>query len=262
VLAPRALEPSPGGLAALAAGLTAASLLAGALVAARPSSVLLASRAMLVVDAGFVTLGAHVTGGLASPLHYAILLHLGAVTLLASARTGVVLALLDTLLLVGLRMGIVAGWWAETTPAEAASAVQELGIFLVVLWIVAVTTAMLTTVNRRELRRRSHDLDALSLLTERVERAARPAAVAQLLLDAVVSTYGLKRGVVVTAEGEQLSLLASSDVLVGCPDRVARSRSEGRTRRRRRCTCSDRTRSLSSGCRRCSPRRAPCSWCP
>jgi len=234
VFAPHTLEPSPGGLLALTAGLTVGGLLAGALVALQPAAVVLALRGMLVVDALFLALGTHVTGGVASPLHYAVLLHLAAVTLLASARTGVCLAVLDSLLLTGLRVGVHAGWWPETASRGASTAGQQLVVFLVVLWIVALTTATLSVVNRRELRRRRHDLDALSLLTERVERAARPAAVAQLLLDAVVSSYGLKRGVVVTVEDDDLQLLASSSVLVGRPRQgasaaVARAHDEQRT---------------------------------
>lgn len=222
VLAPQTLDPSPGALVSLTAALALGGLSAGALVGARPGAVLLAMRGMLVVDAVFVTLGAHVTGGVSSPLHYAILLHLGAVTLLASARTGVVLAVLDTLLLGGLRTGVAVGWWPETAPAGGASPAQQVVVFLVVLWIVSATTATLSVLNRRELRRRRHDLDSLTLLTERVERAARPAAVAQLLLDAVVSSYGLKRGVVVTVEDDELSLLASTDLVVS---RLRRGRS-------------------------------------
>ena len=234
VLAPGTLAPSPRGLLALTAGLTSAGLLAGALVALHPSVVVPAQRGMLVVDAAFVTVGAHVTGGVTSPLHYAVLLHLGAVTLLASARTGVALAGLDTVLLIGLRVGVEARWWPETMTPGRASAVQQLMVFLVVLWIVAITTTTLSVVNRRELRRRRHDLDALSLLTERVERAARPAAVAQLLLDAVVSSYGLKRGVVVTVDGGDLEVLASSSLRVHRPRRgrsaaVERAHQEQRT---------------------------------
>jgi two-component system cell cycle response regulator len=209
-LAPGTLSPYPGALLPLSLGLTITAVVAGIVVVTRPETAPRVLRAMVVVDATYVTVGAHVSGGTSSPLQYAILLHLGAVTLLASARTGLVLALLDTLLVTALRAGVSAGWWPDTTHAAGAPPGQQLVVFLVVLWIVALTTAALSVGNRRELRRRRHDLDALSLLTERVERAARPAAVAQLLLDAVVSTYGLKRGVVLSVEDDRLALLASS----------------------------------------------------
>jgi diguanylate cyclase (GGDEF)-like protein len=216
-LAPGTLPPHPRALLPLTLGLLVAGAVAGAVVTARPATMLRVLRVMVVLDAAYLTVGSHLTGGTSSPLQYAIVLHLGAVTLLASAYTGLLLAVLDTLLVTGLRGGAAAGWWPETAPAHGGSPGQRLVIFLVVLWIVALSTAAISVVNRRELRRRRHDLDALSLLTERVERAARPAAVAQLLLDAMVSTYGLKRGVVLSVLDERLSLLASSTVPASGP---------------------------------------------
>ncbi len=216
-LAPHTVSPYPARLLVLTLALVLVGAVSSAVVATRPARVLGVLRAMLVVDAAYVTVGSHLTGGAGSPLQYAILLHLGAVTLLVSARTGVVLATLDTLLLLGLRIGVDADWWAETAHTETSWAAQQLVVFLVVLWTVALTTATLSVAHHRELRRRRHDLDALSLLTERVERAARPAAVAQLLLDAVVSTYGLKRGVVLSVEGDRLVLMASSSFVTDEP---------------------------------------------
>jgi diguanylate cyclase (GGDEF)-like protein len=210
VLAPGTLEPWPQLVVPMTAGLTLAALVAGAVVRLRPERVLPAMRAMLVVDAAYVTVGTYCTGEQASPLRYAVLLHLAAVTLLASARTGLALAGVDTVLLGGLRAGAVVGWWPDPAPSTGGPATQQLVVFLVALWIVAGTCATLAVVNHRELRRRAKDLEALSLLTERVERAARPAAVAQLLLDAVVASYGLRRGVVLLVDGDGLSLLASS----------------------------------------------------
>ncbi|HUR13530.1 MAG TPA: GGDEF domain-containing protein [Mycobacteriales bacterium] len=210
VLAPEALAPHPHGLLVLTLGYAGVGGLA-ALAARRPGAVLMVLRAMLVVDAAYLTVGTHLTGGGHSPLHYALLMHLAAVTLLASARTGLALAGLDTALLVSLRVAVGSGLLEETAPRVASSPTQQLGVLLVVLWIVAGTTATLAVLHRRELRRRRHDLDALTLLTERVERAAQPAAVAQLLLDAVVSTYGLRRGVVLTVSDGGLQLLATSE---------------------------------------------------
>jgi diguanylate cyclase (GGDEF)-like protein len=211
VAAPQSLAPHPHVLVPMSLGYAALAVAAGAVVARRPEHVLPVLRVSLVVDAAYLSVGTHLTGEGHSPLHYALLLHLAAVTLLASARTGLALAGLETVLLAGMRAAVGSGRLAETAPPTEAPATQQLLILLVVLWIVGLTTGTLAVLNRRELRRRRHDLDALSLLTERVERAARPAAVAQLLLDAVVSTYGLKRGVVLAAQDGQLELLAASE---------------------------------------------------
>ncbi len=214
-LAPESLTPQPDSLLPLTIGLLTLGTAAGVVVARCPGSVQFVLRSMLVVDALYLTVGAHLTGDAQSPLTYALLLHLAAVTLLADARTGLALAGLDTVLLVALRTGVELGWLSERSPDHPASPTQRLAVLLVVLWIVALTTAALAVINRRELRRRRHDLEALTLLTERVERAAQPAAVAQLLLDAVVSTYGLKRGVVLAARNGRTELLASAGAAEG-----------------------------------------------
>ena len=230
-LAPSSLSPRPHALLPLTAVFTLLGATAAVVAVLRPALALLTLRVMLVVDALWITVGAHLTGGPHSPLHFALLLHLAAVSLLASYRTGLVLAGIDTLLLLALRGGVDLGWWAETAPRERSSPDQQLVIFLVVLWIVALTTAALSVVNRRELRRRRHDLDALTLLTERVERAARPAAVGRTLLDAVLSTYGLKRGLVLTEQDGQSVLLAAHGAAEGV-SHVGRSMQVERAHRR------------------------------
>jgi two-component system cell cycle response regulator len=208
-VAPRSLAPHPHALLPLTVGFITAAGLAWVATLWRPSSVLPTLRAMLVVDAGWITWGAYLTGGSASPLHYAILLHLSAITLLASWRTGITLAVLDTLLLGGIQLMVSQGALSQTAPDAPGTPGQQLGIFLVVLWIVAVTSATLSVLNERDIRRRRRDLDALTALTHRVERSADAATVAHTLLEAVVSNYGLVRGVVVGSQDGSLPLLAS-----------------------------------------------------
>jgi diguanylate cyclase (GGDEF)-like protein len=238
---PDSLQPYTEALLRVTLGFSAAGVLAGLLVATAPARALRTLRTlrvMLVVDAVWLCVGAYLSGGAASPLHYAILLHLGAVTLLASYRTGLVMALLDTGLLLGLRGAVSLGWLPETAPAEPGSPTERLGIFLVVLWIVAVTTAVLARYQEKERRRRRHDLQALTALTERVEHSADPATVAQTLLESVVSSYDLRRGVVLASQDGSLPLLAAYGLppgVVAAPGRpgtsavVARAQAEEAT---------------------------------
>lgn len=201
------LQPHPDALISLTLGFTAVGVLAGVVVALRPGRLLVVLRTMLVVDAVWLSVGAHVSGGSSSPMLYALLLHLAAMTLLASYRAGLVLALLDTGLLVGLHGAVLLEWFDRTAPAGPAG--QRLTVFLVVLWLVSVTTTAPSVIHERELRHRRHDLDALSALTQRVERSADPSSVAQTLLEAVVTSYGLRRGVVLAGQDGSLPLLAS-----------------------------------------------------
>ncbi len=206
---PDALQPHPDALVPLTLAFTLLALLAGGAVGLRPVGIRVTLRAMLVVDAAWLTWGIYSTGGTASPLQYALLLHLAAVALLASWRTGLVLAALDTLLLGGMRLLVDRGALLDTTRAGQGTPAQQLAVFLVVLWLVALAATALSVLNERELRRRRHDLDALTALTHRVERSANSGTVAQTLLEAVVGSYGLRRGVVLASQDGSLPLLAS-----------------------------------------------------
>jgi diguanylate cyclase (GGDEF)-like protein len=144
-----------------------------------------------------------------------VLLHLGAVALLASYRTGLKLALWHSLLLLAAYNGQQQpGGWLTPTEPEGINKLLEspqtrLAVFVVVLWLVAVSTSALSAVNERELRRRRHDLEALTDLAESLERTADSASVARTLLDSVVDTFGFPRGVVLAGPEGQLPLLAS-----------------------------------------------------
>jgi diguanylate cyclase (GGDEF)-like protein len=171
--------------------------------------------ALLIIDGLWLAWASYVTGSLSSPVRYLVLLHLGAVALLASYRTGLKLALWHSLLLLAVYNGQQqpGGWLTPTEPSELTgilgSTQTRLAVFVVVLWLVAVSTSALSAVNERELRRRRHDLEALTDLAESLERTADSASVARTLLDSVVDTFGFPRGVVLAGPEGQLPLLAS-----------------------------------------------------
>jgi diguanylate cyclase (GGDEF)-like protein len=171
--------------------------------------------ALLIIDGLWLAWASYVTGSLSSPVRYLVLLHLGAVALLASYRTGLKLALWHSLLLLAVYNGQQqpGGWLTPTEPAGLTSLLgstqTRLAVFVVVLWLVAVSTSALSAVNERELRRRRHDLEALTDLAESLERTADSASVARTLLDSVVDTFGFPRGVVLAGPEGQMPLLAS-----------------------------------------------------
>jgi len=210
-----ALAPHPDALVPLTVGFTLAGTLAGLATALRPQHAWFVLKAMLVVDAVWLALAAYVSGGSSSPVLYGVLMHLAAVTLLANYRTGLVLALLESGLLLALHGAVQSEWLAPTAPPGPVG--QRLGVYLGVLWLVAASTALLSVLHERELRRRRHDLDALTALTQRVERSADATTVAHTLLEAVVGSYGLRRGVVLASQDGSLPLLASH----GIPPEVA-----------------------------------------
>jgi two-component system, cell cycle response regulator len=178
--------------------------------------------ALLIIDGLWLAWTSYVSGGLNSPVRYLVLLHLGAVALLASYRTGLKLAMWHSLLLLAAYNGTEGGWLNPTeqpgTDLLAGTAQQRLSVFVVVLWLVAVSTSALSAVNERELRRRRHDLESLTDLAEALERTVDSAAVARTLLDSVIDTFGFPRGLVLAGPEGQLPLLAS----IGLDEETAR----------------------------------------
>jgi diguanylate cyclase (GGDEF)-like protein len=175
---------------------------------------------MLIVDGGWVAWTSYVSGGAGSPVRLLLLLHVGAVALLASYRTGLKIALWHSLLLYTVHTAEDLGVLVRTSPrGNEVSSAQELAVFVVVLWLVAISTSALSAVNERELRRRRLDLEALTAFAERVETVALPHEVARLLLESVLETADVERGVVLAGPEGQLNLLAS----VGLDEDVARA---------------------------------------
>ncbi len=173
---------------------------------------------LLMVDGLWLASTWYLTGQQGSPVQYLILLHLGAVSLLASYRTGLKLAMWHSLLLYAVYNGARPGLFEAAAAEGNGSKGERLGVFIVVLWLVAISTSALSAINERELRRRRIDLEALTDLAESLERTADSASVARTLLDSAIDSFGFPRGVVLAGPEGQLPLLAS----FGLGDEVAR----------------------------------------
>ena len=151
----------------------------------------------LLVDGLFLVAVTHATSGDSSPLRHLVLVHLVTVTLLASYRTGVKLALWHSLLLVCVERADAAVLLPRGA-AEAPSAWDpgRAGVFVVTLWLVTLATAVASATNERELRRRRYDLEALAYLAAGLEGATAPAQVGELLASSVCEEFAFPRAVV------------------------------------------------------------------
>lgn len=168
--------------------------------------------AMLITDGIYLAWVTYATGGTVSPLRYVILLHLIAVALLASYRTGLKLALWHSLLLFVVFYAQEAGIlepMPDSVTRLPGSPFQQLAIFIVVFWGVTIATATFSAVNERELRRRRFDLEALARMAAELERSSEPAAVAEVLVDNVVDAFSFARGAVLGIQGDDVTLMAS-----------------------------------------------------
>ena len=161
--------------------------------------------AMLLVDGLYLAWVMQLTGGLDSPLRFLVSVHLVSVSLLASYRTGLKLALWHSILLIAAYEAHATGILAEGAPGRAAGAAA---FNLTALWIVAVATALFSATNERELRRRRGDLEALAEMAAALEDAAEPREAAEVLLDRVTRAFGYRRGLVLALREERVSILA------------------------------------------------------
>jgi diguanylate cyclase (GGDEF)-like protein len=211
-LSRESLEASMVAVALVTVGYLAASV-AGHLAwrASRRGGLVLFT-AMLLADGLYLAWTSYATGGALSPLRYLIILHIIAVALLASYRTGLKMALWHSLLLLVVYYGQEGGVLnplPESNATGFGSALEQLVAFSVVFWFVAIATSTFSAVNERELRRRRFDLEALAGMATRLENQSDSASVAETLLDCVVDAFDFERTLFFAEkEGEELTLLA------------------------------------------------------
>ena len=166
---------------------------------------------MLILDGVYLAWLSYMTGGSGSPLRYLIVLHLVAVALLASYRTGLKLALWHSLLLI---LVFHAQEAKILEPTKAAIALpgtefQRLVAFVAVFWLVALATATFSAVNERELRRRRYDVEELAALATELEQTRGSLAVGDVLLDRVADVFGFRRAALFSVRRGDRALLAA-----------------------------------------------------
>jgi diguanylate cyclase (GGDEF)-like protein len=145
---------------------------------------------LLMLDGLFLAWASYLTGGSNGPLRYLILVHLGAVTLLASYRTGVKLALWHSLLQLCVFYAARANILVGGVPSDEW---YRMTAFIVALWTLTLTISTLAAVNERELRRRRYELEQLAQMGRALEEAHDPLAVGDVLLDCLADTFGFRR---------------------------------------------------------------------
>ena len=162
---------------------------------------------MLLVDGLYLAGALYATGGSRSPLIVLVYLHLIAVTLLASYRTGLKIALWHSLL-------YFVSFYAQVADIiplkENRERFEDMSLFNVsAFWLVAIATAAFSALNERELRRRKVDLEALAAASAAMDEAAHPEGIAHELLDRLCTTFELSRGVVLAGpSADDMKLLA------------------------------------------------------
>ena len=163
----------------------------------------------LLLDGIYLAAVVSFTGGAVSPLLFLVFVHVVAVTLLCSYRTGLKIALWHTtlfLLVVGsIDAGIVEGS-ATHGPGSAAPTLAIAG-----LWLVALGTATAAAASERQLRRQKVDLASLSAMVARLDTSDGAEEIPGILLEELCATFGFERGVVLASPEGDLRVLAATD---------------------------------------------------
>jgi diguanylate cyclase (GGDEF)-like protein len=200
--------PAPGLAVAYLAASGALSL--GVLVPHRPFA-MRAFGSSLLLDGVYLQFQHEVLGpGL--PVDVALAAELVAVCLLASFRTGLKIALWQSLLLLIAVRGQDSGLFPTPPATLGADRDQMLLADMGLLWLVVVITAVSTSVNERELRRRRYDAETLAMLATDLHGDEQPDAVLTRLLDFVQRELDTRRAVVCRREANRLDLLATRGV--------------------------------------------------
>lgn len=155
---------------------------------------------MLLVDAVYLALVAYATGGINSPLRFLVYLHIIAVTLLTSYRTGMKIAIWHAMLFFVTFYAQASGLLPPLRSAAGITQPEEPSVFNVVpLLLVAAGTMVFSSVNERELRRRKSDLEVLTKTAGKLEDATHPREIAQIVLDGAAEALSIPRALLLAA---------------------------------------------------------------
>ncbi len=167
---------------------------------------------LLPIDSLYLAILTVPSGGAESDFILLFAVQLIAVTLLCSPRTGVRLALWDSVLLISISVlglgdtvGQFLGASKVLTPSPGAIELRIVG-----LWAVAASTAYFSALSERELRRSKAQLDALTEMASEMERAMEascgPDEIAVVLLETVLGPFSFKQvGIVWEIKGRSLA---------------------------------------------------------
>src|SRR3990172_3916433 len=144
----------------------------------------------LLVDGVFLASAMYATGGTQSPIRFLIYLHLVAVSLLASYRTGLKVALWHSLLLFVVLYAQAAQLLppVDVVPGRAIEFDRMPVLNVTSFWLFALATSVFSAMNERELRNRRIDLQSLVDISSRLDSVTDPVLQSRLLLDGLAGS--------------------------------------------------------------------------
>ncbi len=166
--------------------------------------------ALLLLDGLYLGCAMYATGGTQSPIRFVVYLHLVAVSLLASYRTGLKIALWHSLLLLVVVYAQAARLLAPVDVTPGAIEFDRMPVLNVTsFWLFAIATSIFSALNERELRQRRADLQALVDVGARLDSAADAIQQAGIVLEALIERFGFERGLLLGESDGRVVVLAA-----------------------------------------------------
>ena len=168
---------------------------------------------LLLLDGMYLAAVTYATGGTQSPFRFLIYLHLVAVSLLGSYRTGLKIALWHSLLLFVVLYAQAANLVppVDVIPGRAIEFDRMPVINVTSLWLFALATSVFSALNERELRQRRADLQTMVDVGARLDEARDPVVQSRIVLDGLIERFEFSRGLIVGVSDGQLLALAGHD---------------------------------------------------
>ncbi|HET9347142.1 MAG TPA: sensor domain-containing diguanylate cyclase, partial [Candidatus Limnocylindrales bacterium] len=169
---------------------------------------------MLLIDGVALAVAMYATGGTQSPIRFLIYLHLVAVSLLCSYRTGLKVALWHSLLLFVVLYAQAAQLVPpiEVIPGRAVEFDRMPVLNVTSFWLFALATSVFSAMNERELRQRRTDLETLVELGAKLDDITDPIQQSQIVLDGLAARFDFDRGVVLGASDGRTVVLAARGI--------------------------------------------------
>ena len=169
---------------------------------------------MQLVDVAYIALILAPTGGPQSHLVFLFYVHLIAVTLLGTHRTGIRLALIDSLVFIGLYSfslnGSITRLLGTTIAAANRPETSSVVLSIVAFWLITGFTAFYSWVNERELRRSKIELEGLARMGAALEKTSCPEEIMQVLLDRSVGAFEFPRGAVLLSLADGTTAMSTA----------------------------------------------------
>ena len=164
---------------------------------------------LLLLDGLYLAFAMYATGGTQSPIRFLVYLDLVAVSLLASYRTGLKIALWDSLLLFVMLYAQAARLVppVDVLPGVAIEFDRMPVLNVTSFWLFAIATSAFSALNERELRQRRADLQSMVEVGGRLDDIADPLEQSRIVLAGLVDRFDFQRGIVLGAsEGRMIAL--------------------------------------------------------